>query len=181
MTLKQFTVIKLVFTVLLAVVFSQAIIREIYLWPIVLLIAAALILLYLRSRVKEVIADERDYLTGGRSALLAVQIYAWVAVIGLLILYANRGLNPAYEPVAMTLAYSTCLLLLLYAVIFRYYNKVKLSDKKFIYLAFILVFFIVLAVFSLRFFSGEDDWLCKNGEWVKHGQPSWPAPKTECK
>jgi len=181
MTLKQFKIVKLVAVFLLAVVFSQAIIFKNYLIPIVVLISAYLILFYLRGRVKEVIADERDYLTGGRSALLAMQIYAWVAVIAMFILYANRDLNPAYEPVAMTLAYSTCLLMLLYAVIFRYYNKVKLSDKKLIYTILTVVLFLVLAVVSLRIFSGEDDWICKNGEWIKHGQPDFSAPTVECK
>ena len=181
MTLKQFKIVKLVAVFLLAVVFSQAIIFKNYLIPIVVLISAYLILFYLRGRVKEVIADERDYLTGGRSALLAMQIYAWVAVIAMFILYANRDLNPAYEPVAMTLAYSTCLLMLFYAVVFRYYNKVKLSDKKLIYTILTVVLFLVLAVVSLRIFSGEDDWICKNGEWIKHGQPDFSAPTVECK
>jgi uncharacterized membrane protein len=181
MTLKQFKIVKLIAVFFLAVVFSQAIIFKNYLIPIVVLISAYLILFYLRGRVKEVIADERDYLTGGRSALLAMQIYAWVAVIAMFILYANRDLNPAYEPVAMTLAYSTCLLMLFYAVIFRYYNKVKLSDKKLIYTILVIILFLVLAVASLRIFSGEDDWICKNGEWIKHGQPSFAAPSAECK
>jgi uncharacterized membrane protein len=181
MTLKQFRIVKLVFTVFLAMIFGRSIVLNSYLMPIIALVASALILFYLRSRVKEVVADERDYLTGGRAALLAMQIYSWAAVIGMLILYANRALNPAYEPVAMTLAYSTCLLMLLYAVIFRYYNQVKLADKKFFYAAFVLVLFIALAVFSLRFFSGEDNWICQNGRWVKHGQPDFPAPTAECK
>jgi len=181
MTLKQFKIIKLIAVVLLAAVFSQAIIFENYLIPIIVLIISYLVLFYLRSRVKEIIADERDYLTGGKSALLAIQIYSWFAVIAMFILYANRDLNPAYEPVAMTLAYSTCILMLLYAIIFRYYNKYKLSDKKLIYTILVLVLFIVLAIFSARLFSGEDDWICKNGEWIKHGQPSFAAPTAECK
>ena len=155
MTLKQFKTIKLATVVVLAIVFSQAIIFKIYLLPIAFLIVSSLMLFYLRSRVKEVMADERDYLTGGKSALWAMQIYSWVAVVAMLILYANRELNPAYEPVALTLAFSTCILLLLYAVIFRYYDKVSLSDRKFIYKILVLIFFIILAVFTLRFFPAK--------------------------
>ncbi len=29
-------------------------------------------------------------------------------------------------------------------------------------------------------FSGEDCWLCQNGQWVKHGNPSAPKPVTLC-
>ena len=35
--------------------------------------------------------------------------------------------------------------------------------------AFLLI--VVLAVLSVRILSGEDAWLCQNGEWIKHGAP----------
>ncbi len=37
-----------------------------------------------------------------------------------------------------------------------------------------------LALFSIRFWSGEDDWICQNNEWVKHGNPSAPQPTEPC-
>lgn len=181
MTLKKYQRIKLILTFVLAFVFSQAIILKSYLPPIVLLIAVYLLLLLLRRQVKEIVADERDYATAGKAALLAMQIYSWVAVIGMLIFYACRDINPAYEPIAMVLAFSTCLLMLLYAVIFRYYNKISLSDKKLWYAVFIFIIFFVLAIATLRLFSGEDNWICKNGQWIKHGQPDFPAPTIPCK
>lgn len=181
MTLKKYQRIKLILTFVLAFVFSQAIVLKSYLLPIVFLIASYLLLLLLRRQVKEIIADERDYATAGKAALLAMQIYSWVAVIGMLIFYACRDINPAYEPIAMVLAFSTCLLMLLYAVIFRYYNKISLSDKKLWYAVFIFIIFFVLAIATLRLFSGEDNWICKNGQWIKHGQPDFPAPTIPCK
>jgi len=181
MTLKQYQKIKLILTVVLAFVFSQAIVLKSFVPPIILLLAVSLLLIMLRRRVTEVIADERDYITGGKSALLAIQIYSWLAVIGMFILYAFRDLNPAYEPVAMTLAYSTCVLMILYSLIFRYYNKVKLTDKKFIYIIFVFILFFVLAIASIRLFSGEDDWICKDGQWIEHGHPDFPSPAVPCK
>lgn len=32
----------------------------------------------------------------------------------------------------------------------------------------------------MRFFSGEDNWICENGKWIKHGNPSNPPPSKEC-
>ncbi|MCJ7740355.1 hypothetical protein MUP32_03500 [Candidatus Microgenomates bacterium] len=49
---------------------------------------------------------------------------------------------------------------------------------KYIFLAIILV---ILSVMTIRLFSGEDDWMCQNGQWVKHSQPSSPMPQTECR
>lgn len=40
---------------------------------------------------------------------------------------------------------------------------------------------MIIAVLGLRFLSGpEDTWLCQNGQWVKHGQPSAPKPASPC-
>lgn len=46
----------------------------------------------------------------------------------------------------------------------------------------ILVVMIVAAaaIFGVRFFSEEDSWICENGEWVKHGNPSAAKPTEPC-
>ena len=46
---------------------------------------------------------------------------------------------------------------------------------------FIPLILVLIVVFGLRFFSGDEDaWLCQNGEWIKHGQPSAPRPTSGC-
>lgn len=50
-------------------------------------------------------------------------------------------------------------------------------------LTIIIAVIAVLAVwFFVRFVIGgpEDDWICKNGQWVKHGAPSAPMPTEPC-
>lgn len=45
----------------------------------------------------------------------------------------------------------------------------------------IVLILVAAAVFTIRFLSGpEDTWLCQNGQWVKHGNPSAPQPTTGC-
>ena len=53
--------------------------------------------------------------------------------------------------------------------------------KKVIIIFGILIVFIAV-VFSLRFLLGgsEDNWLCRSGEWVKHGNPRVPPPAMPC-
>jgi len=53
--------------------------------------------------------------------------------------------------------------------------------KKFLWgiLGIILVAFIVLI--GARILSGEDNWICQNGQWVKHGNPSGAMPTGTCK
>jgi len=51
--------------------------------------------------------------------------------------------------------------------------------KKTQFLWFIAGLILVAAVI-LRLTSREDEWICQNGAWVKHGQPSSSQPTTTC-
>ena len=39
---------------------------------------------------------------------------------------------------------------------------------------------IIIIFLGIRFFSGEDNWICQNGEWVKHGNPEAEKPTIGC-
>ena len=181
MTLKTYRNIKLAVVVVVAAITSQAVIFKSYLLPIATMVVAALLLWYARGRVQDIVADERDYALGGQSALLAIQIYAWIAASAMFVLYALRDYNPAFEPMGLVLSVSTCLLMLLYAFIFKYYSKISLSQKKTFYILLIVVVAIITTIVCLRVFSGEDEWICQNGTWQPHGHPSFSAPSVECK
>lgn len=57
--------------------------------------------------------------------------------------------------------------------------KLKKKTKKILFSVFILiaVFIVILLV---RLFSPEDTWLCVNGKWIKHGNPTRPMPVIDC-
>lgn len=46
----------------------------------------------------------------------------------------------------------------------------------------ITIVVIIVAVLAVRFIIGgsEDDWICVDNEWVKHGVPSAPKPTSGC-
>ncbi|MCL4392083.1 hypothetical protein M1413_02005 [Patescibacteria group bacterium] len=44
----------------------------------------------------------------------------------------------------------------------------------------ILFLIAVVAAVGRLIGSGEDAWLCVNGQWVEHGHPSAPMPVSEC-
>ena len=40
---------------------------------------------------------------------------------------------------------------------------------------------LVVGFLGVRFFSGlQDTWICQDGEWIKHGNPSVPMPRETC-
>lgn len=54
--------------------------------------------------------------------------------------------------------------------------------KKLIVFPFILVLLIISLILLIRFTLGgsEDSWICQDGQWIKHGQPSSSMPATPC-
>lgn len=50
--------------------------------------------------------------------------------------------------------------------------------KKYLLAALVLL----VGVVAVRFILGgnEDNWICSDGSWIKHGNPSSPAPDTGC-
>jgi len=130
MTLKTYNKIRLGIVFVTAFIFSQSLVLRNFFIPIMILSLSSITLFYLRKKVVGVIADERDYQIGGRSALLAIQLTSWIGVIIMFILYALNDTNPFYQPIAMTLAFSVCALMLTYSVVFKYYSKHKFKDEK---------------------------------------------------
>jgi hypothetical protein len=51
-------------------------------------------------------------------------------------------------------------------------------SKKTVFILLAILILVVIAI--LRFSSSEDTWLCQNGVWVKHGNPSQNQPTTVC-
>jgi uncharacterized membrane protein len=125
LTLKQYQIARLVIVFILAFCFANLIVLKNYFLPIALLVLASLVLMYLRKKVRGVLADERDYQIGGKAALLAMQVCSWIGVVIMFVLYAFADKNIFYQPIAMTIAFSVCVLMLMYSFIFKYLNRVK--------------------------------------------------------
>jgi uncharacterized membrane protein len=130
MTLKTYNKIRIGVVIVTAFIFSQSLVLRNFFIPIMVLGLSSLTLFYLRKKVVEVITDERDYQIGGKSALLTIQLTSWIGVIIMFILYALSNTNPFYQPIAMTLAFSICILMLTYSAIFKYYSKHNFKDEK---------------------------------------------------
>jgi len=53
--------------------------------------------------------------------------------------------------------------------------------KKLLFWLGVFIAAAAISLFSIRFFSGpEDTWLCQNGKWMKHGNPSASMPTSGC-
>lgn len=159
LNLKQYKIIRMAIVILIAVVVGQAMVYEKYIIPIILLPIMSIIMIYLKKNTKGILTDERDYQIGGKAALWAIHIWSWLAVIAMFALFAFSYLSVVYKAIAMVLSFSVCILMLLYSFIFTYYYKLKLTDKKLIYIALVLavlllscIAFLVRLPYSANYF-----------------------------
>ncbi len=181
MTLKAYNFYRMLATIIIAALISVFINLENFLVPIVTVITGMLLLYMLKKQVKEVIVDERDYELAGKAARYAITAFGFLSSIAVIILFALRTRSPLIEMAGSVLAYSVCLLMLLYTGIFSYYRDERSARSKKIFIALVIAAAFAVAIFGARFFSGEDDWICENGAWVKHGHPDSPMPTSVCK
>ncbi len=61
-----------------------------------------------------------------------------------------------------------------------YCMGMDMRGKKTIYAMIGVTVLVVVGLMFVRGLSGEDTWICDNGEWVEHGKPSAPKPSEPC-
>lgn len=123
MTLKTFSIYKIIAVIIVAIATGVSVNNGNWYLPIALLITAWVFLYVLRTRVKEVIADERDYRIAGKASALAMRIYSVLAVIIGLILYVAEKNNEVLFAIGSVLSYSAGFIMLVYAILFKIYDK----------------------------------------------------------
>ncbi|MDD5341145.1 MAG: DUF2178 domain-containing protein [Patescibacteria group bacterium] len=123
MTKKTFLIYKIIAVIVVGIAFGASVNFGNWYLPLAILIAAWVFLYILRTRVKEVIADERDYNLAGKASALSLRIFASLAVIAGFILYVAEKQNETMFAIGSVLMYSAGFLMLLYAIIFKIYEK----------------------------------------------------------
>lgn len=123
MTKKLFLVYKLVAVAIVAIVVSVSVNYGNWYLPVISLITAWVSLFALRSRVNEVITDERDYKIAGKASMWAMTVYVCFSAVAGLILYIAEKENEVLFSVGSALLYSACFLMLLYSVLFKIYER----------------------------------------------------------
>ncbi len=44
----------------------------------------------------------------------------------------------------------------------------------------VIILIVVLTILFIKILSQEDDWICVDDDWIKHGYPSAPKPTEPC-
>jgi uncharacterized membrane protein len=177
---KKFRILQMVFAMMLSLMIGVLVSLRQPILAVLVMLAAVGVMMSLRKKVTETVADERDYAIGGNAARYALTAYAYVSAVVGVFLVASQSTNPAIEAVGITLAYSACGLLIAYSIIYQYLSKTA-NRKQFLFQIIAMVMVTAMFVVAgIRVFSSEDGWTCQNGEWVKHGNPTAEMPSRIC-
>jgi len=123
MSKKTFSIYRIIAVIIVSVVVGLSINFGNWYLPVAAIMASWLFLYTLRRRVKEVMADERDYTIAGKASGWAMKIYLSLSVIVGIILYSIGGKEGILFGTATALLYSACFLMLLYTVLFKIYER----------------------------------------------------------
>jgi uncharacterized membrane protein len=123
MTQKKFKLVRILTAMFLAAIMAQAIIFSNYILAIVAVVGAVLVIFTSARRVEGVSSDERTISIGGRAARMSVTVFSVLGAAISFILIMQRGAGEVYQATGYVLSYSVCALLILYSLLFQYYEK----------------------------------------------------------
>jgi uncharacterized membrane protein len=89
----------------------------------VISVAVGVILFYLCKTSVEEVVDERDERVSERASKVAVVIFAATSAFAGVLLIALRNDHPEHTNAGFALAFSACALMILYSVLYGYYNR----------------------------------------------------------
>ncbi len=122
MRLKKYQRYRLLITLVIAVLIVWSVLAEIsIIIPLVGIAAGMLTLFLLKKRVVEVIEDERNYCISEKAARAAISIFA--PLLGVSTVVLSSGLFPEYKQAAYTLAFTGCVLMVLFYAFYLYHER----------------------------------------------------------
>ena len=130
MSLKNYHLIQnfIGLTVLIGLYFC--LINNNYLWPVLIMFGAYIIVYFSKQTVKEVVLDERDQALNNKSFRTAVYGYAFLATITIVMLSFGSLTKPEYSAIFITFIASISIIFILQKLFYIYYQKYSHLEKK---------------------------------------------------
>lgn len=113
---------KLALVIIIAIIIGSFVSAGNYIISIIVIFVSLILMFLLKSKVNKVLTDERIDKIAGRAARITFIISVYFMAIAGLILISLRTKYPEFLITGYALSYITCGMLILYAIIFRYYN-----------------------------------------------------------
>jgi uncharacterized membrane protein len=124
MNRRQFALCGILITMALGAVIGWSISTENPFLALVAVIVAMALLYLCKTRVEEVLEDERIYRISEKASRRTFQvIILTIGLLGVVLITLGKGAFVEYKQIGLILAFSVCALLILYLFFYGYYSK----------------------------------------------------------
>lgn len=123
MTQKKFRLIRILTAMFLGAIMAQAVIFSNYILAVIAVAGAVLVVFTSAKKVEGATSDERTISIGGQAARMSLTIFSVLGAGISFVLIISRGIGEVYQTTGYVLSYSVCALLILYSLLFKYYEK----------------------------------------------------------
>lgn len=122
---KRYRAYKLIITIILVAIMSTFVGLGNYIGALIVFGVAIVLIFILRKNVKGVLNDERAYNIGGKAARIVLTVFALLMAVAGIVLVSLREQNIQFLIIGNILLFLECGMMLLYAILFRYYSNKK--------------------------------------------------------
>jgi len=124
MNRKEFRRIAAIITMAMAAIVGWSVAIGNAILPIVAGTVGLALLYFFRSRVTQVIEDERIYKIGEKASYITLRVFTVItALTGALLFALSRSGLVDFEQAGLTLAFAACASMVLYIIFYGYYGK----------------------------------------------------------
>ncbi len=124
MNRRQYALCGILITMALGAVIGWSISTENPFLALVAVIVAMALLYLCKTRVEEVLEDERIYRISEKASRRTFQvIILTIGLLGVVLITLGKGAFVEYKQIGLILAFSVCALLILYLFFYGYYSK----------------------------------------------------------
>jgi uncharacterized membrane protein len=120
---KQFRIISLLITMVMGAVVGFSVSIGNPALAIGIVFAGMAAMYNLKSRLEDVVEDERIHQVSQKASRVTLQIVALGFALGGASLIAMRDIYPRYIDLGFFMAYASCGVLVLYSLFYKYYNR----------------------------------------------------------
>ena len=94
-----------------------------FIFAIATFLIAIIIMILLKRKVKGILNDERVYKIGGKASRMVLVVFAFIMAFAGIIFVSLKNTYPEYFLLGNILLLLECAMMLLYAILFKYYSK----------------------------------------------------------
>jgi uncharacterized membrane protein len=122
----QYRFYKILIVIILTIIASSFVALGNFIIPLIILAIATMLMIMLKKNVSERLTDERVNIVAGKASRIVLSTFVSLMAVAGIVLVSLRNIYPQYNLLGNILLFTECGMMLLYAILFKYYLKKKI-------------------------------------------------------